>query len=227
MAIARMTTLAAALAATTGLAACSGGSTYGTGVSQEVQLLQDIGGLASIGGSKKKKAPINYSARPDLVQVPANASLPAPVENVASADPNFPLDDDARRAAIRANGYDPLAAVTGAATGDGATDATFLAPDDPNRPQIERARIDPNSPAVNHTRVENPLVEARRREAVLARRKALSAASGAAPRKYLTDPPVEYRTPAPTAEVGNPGEREPRPRASEGANHSDPRDPLG
>ncbi len=227
MSIARITSFAAAMATTLGLAACSGGSTYGTGTSQEVQLLKDVGGILTLGKGKEKKERINYTARPKLVQAPNDGYLPAPVETASVTDDgSFPVDDEVRRARLRENGYDPLAAASGAATGDGADDRTFLAPDDPNAPKIVRDRERTNSIAVNHTNIEDPGLSEKQRAAFLERQKRLSSATGTAPRKYLTDPPVEYRTPAETAEIGNPGEKEPRPRIKVDDSHRDSRDPF-
>jgi len=53
---------------------------------------------------------------------------------------------------------------------------------------------------------------ARLREEFLRRRAQTSATRGAAPRKWLTEPPKKYRTPAETADIGEIGDKEQDPR---------------
>ena len=86
---------------TLGLAACSGigGTTYGTGESQEAALLDTVtSGLGII--PKEKKDPINYSARAGLVLPPKGTALPAPQDasrSASSAATNWPQDPDKLR----------------------------------------------------------------------------------------------------------------------------------
>ena len=199
--------LALALAAGLGLAGCTGGSTYGTGVGQEVQLLNDVTGLVALGG-KKEETKIDYSPRPDLVRSPAGSELPPPVESAPSdAAGYFPTNPEERRAAALASAEQPDVR-SGEFSGDGKVDAlaeTYVAP--------KRARPNLLKPHEDHYVHSDITQDKERRLAVLDARKQARGATGAGPRRWLTDPPTEYRTPAETAPVGDVGEREPRKRA--------------
>ncbi len=81
-----------------GLSGCGGigGTTYGTGVSQEAALIKDISGIA---GDSSTTAPIDYSARPGLVLPPKGSALPTPAESrkAAAEVANWPQDPDELR----------------------------------------------------------------------------------------------------------------------------------
>ena len=81
---------ATAVSAVALLAGCNvGSSTYGTGVSQESQLVSDLASVVSF--KQKKKAQIDYSERDKIVKPGRTSELPAPIEtNEASAA--FPGD---------------------------------------------------------------------------------------------------------------------------------------
>lgn len=68
------------------LAGCNmGSSTYGTGTSQESQLVSDLASVVSFSPKKKRKK-IDYSERPELVKAGTGGELPAPIEaNEASS----------------------------------------------------------------------------------------------------------------------------------------------
>ena len=63
------------------LVGCNGTSTYGTGTSQEMQLVKDLSGLVSL--KRSKQAKIAYEERPSLVR-PGGKELPPPVETAAA-----------------------------------------------------------------------------------------------------------------------------------------------
>lgn len=178
------------------LAGCSG-TTYGTGVTTEKQLFDDITGMVSL-GAQKDKPRIDYSSRPKLVKAPSNGTLPAPAETVSTESPYFPTDPESRRAKLQR--IDPLAKD---GTPLGATSAGPV----PTRAQATRDSF-------KHPDHQQSAAEMRREsiEGAAERRKRIAEVKGGlrtgAPRKYLTQPPVEYRTPAETAPVGNLGERE-------------------
>lgn len=187
------------------LSACTGTSTYGTGKSQEAQLLEDIGGIAMI-GSKKKKQQIDYISRPGLVK-PTDSTLPAPAESVADADGNFPQNPEERRLALLKQIEE--AEKNGEALPEeviAMRKASITRPGDPGyiNPAEDRVsgRLDPKE-------------EKAAREAFLKKQAETRGATGAAPRKYLTEPPQRYRTPLQTAEVGNVGEKENDPFAKD------------
>lgn len=90
--------LVAGLAGLGILAGCSG-NTYGTGVTSEQQLLNDVSGLFTLGAPGRKSTRIDYTSRPKLVKAPADGSLPAPAEKDDSQDAYFPQDPEADRQA--------------------------------------------------------------------------------------------------------------------------------
>ncbi len=184
-----------ALASLLGLAGCLGGNTYGTGVTQEAQLLSDVAGLVTL-GSRDKKEQINYSARPDLVRAPDGTVLPQPVDNVASADGSFPVDPEERRAALLAGA-------------DTTAEGSSLTVEGVERPAIAKPELIGDLDRDGGIDIRKQKVA---RERVLAARKRARGATGSGARRYLTDPPIEYRTPAESAAVGEIGERERRER---------------
>ncbi len=184
-----------ALASLLGLAGCIGGNTYGTGVTQEAQLLSDVAGLVTL-GSREKKDPINYSARPDLVRAPDGTALPQPVDTVASADGSFPVDPEERRAAL-------------IAAADTSGNSGSLIVEGVERPAIAKPQLIGDLDRDGGIDLRKQKVA---RERVIAARKTARGATGSGARRYLTDPPVEYRTPSETAAVGEIGERERRER---------------
>ncbi len=182
----------AAAAAT--LAGCVGGTTYGTGVSQEKQTLDGFYNMLSL---KTERKNIDYSARPDLV-VPENKDvLPEPVEvGAATADPQWPETPEQRIVRIRAQAgevdartcevsiEEQLRRKEGIAieTGEGANKFIPGATDREGNPVLYRGQSE-------------------------ARKQVISAKADLAPargvnRKYLTEPPVAYRVPADTAPAG-------------------------
>ena len=77
------------------LAGCSG-NTYGTGVSSEKQLVDDLSSMVTLDWGKKNKN-IDYNSRPDLVKPPTVASLPTPAEKVQAESAYFPEDPESKR----------------------------------------------------------------------------------------------------------------------------------
>lgn len=203
------TLLAARLALACGLAAsvagCLAGPTYGTGKGSNEQLLEDITGVLSLG--PKDEARIEYKPRPELVKT-ASAELPAPQDPVATgSNPAWPESPEERRARVRA-------------------DATTKR-DDPNfRPEVD-ADSGPVASAqqVRHTRGDSVpmdgtsgVVGAESQRQDFKRRLAQSQQGSPTTRRYLSEPPLEYRVPsatAPTDELGEDEWRKERDRKRE------------
>ena len=188
------------------LAGCTGTSTYGTGVTQEAQLLEDVSSIAML-GSKKEKRSIDYTSRPKLVKPPKVASLPSPAEKVESESGYFPTNPEEKRkttlariAEAEKNGEalpeDVLAARRESARIGNANRTRGLTPADDKY-------IDPTTPDQHRAA----------RAEFIKRRAEVRGISGAAPRKYLTEPPQKYRTPEQTAAIGVVGEKERNPYA--------------
>ncbi len=178
------------------LSGCMGGNTYGTGVSQEAQLASDVGGLLLLGG--EKKAPIEYSARPKLVKVARAGELPPPAERITSDSAYFPTNPEEKRAAR-------IAALENGEKLEGAAVPRSGYGSAKGQKAHKFHNGDHEESAAEMQRISVQGREERLKRAAEARGIGLG---GGAPRKYLTQPPAEYRTPAETAAVGNVGEYE-------------------
>lgn len=190
--------IAAALFATGLIAGCTGTSTYGTGKTQEAQLLQDVTGILSIGGGGDKKKRIDYSARPRLVKPPKVDTLPAPAEQISDQAGYFPTNPEEQR---QVN----LEAVRRADETGGELPPEVIAA---RRDSAARQTTALSNPYPDRTPHVDPSLTRKQRAEFLKQKAELGGGlSGSAPRKYLTQPPAEYRTPAETAPVGEVGEK--------------------
>lgn len=176
-------------------AGCMSSPTYGTDKTANEQLVNDVSGMFALGGEKKER--IDYKPRPDLVR-PSSKTLPPPQQSLASADNTaWPESPEQRRARIRA---------TATANQENPSFRPEVAPDvDPSR----RAGVivDPNA-----RRFERPTngteATARQQRAEFNTRLAEQRQGSSANRKFLSEPPLAYREPAPTAAVNDVGEDE-------------------
>jgi len=180
------------------LAGCVGGTTYGTGVTHEEQTLKGISNIFRL--RQKKPAKIEYASRPDLVMPPANSSLPQPLEAEAStSNVDWPETPEQRIARIRGD-----AVVADIRSGNIPVEEQLRKKDGTRVASASRKKR-----SVQADRGGNAFIdvlktgdpegkEARRRRGQLAY-------SNSSERKYLTEPPVEYRTPAATAVAGDLG----------------------
>jgi hypothetical protein len=170
----------AVAAAGAALAACNS-MTYGTGTTPAMQTVQDLTGIAT--GGKAEKDPIDYSPRPRIVAPPAGATtLPPPGSGQQVASTNWPNDPDLLKAQVKAD------AEARAAAGKG-----------------DNIRLPSNKFVAAAAPGEHTLTkeeEAELRKAMAAAKGGMSVdASGNPVRKYLTDPPVDYRLPDSNAPV--------------------------
>lgn len=99
----RFVTLAVIGSMSVALAACSsiGGTTYGTGKTQEAELLETVTTGFGILGNGEEKKPIDYSARGGLVLPPKGTAMPAPQTGKkapSTVATNWPQDPDKLRA---------------------------------------------------------------------------------------------------------------------------------
>jgi hypothetical protein len=176
------------------LSGCVGGTTYGTGVSQEEQTINDLYNMLSLRTPKKA---IDYSARPDLIVPEDKADLPEPVDTAATtANPQWPETPEERIARVReqAGEIDPR-------TGDYSLQEQL-------RPKegigIEGVHGQNKRIAGVTDRDGIPVLyrgESEARQDVIRAKSDLNLSSGQT-RKYLTEPPVAYRQPADTAASG-------------------------
>src|SRR5262245_25843099 len=91
-----------ALVAAAGLASgCMSSPTYGTDKTANEQLMSDLGGMWSF--RDKKKAAVDYTPRPDLVKpVKHDGTLPPPQDNVTTASADWPESPEQRLARVHA-----------------------------------------------------------------------------------------------------------------------------
>lgn len=200
----RSVNLAVFLTAGVVLSGCVGGTTYGTGVSQEVQTVKDLSNILSL---KKKRNTIDYASRSDIV-VPDQKTLVEPqVPQSSQATPDWPESPEQRIARIRAEAEE--------ANGGSLSQQVAFANQDKDLPAAPTKKILKSAPlgqGVPNISCDPDGIIMRRcsdseiRAAVLdVRRKERYSGTGVTQRRYLTEPPVEYRTPATSAVVGDLG----------------------
>ncbi len=187
-----------------GLGACTQ-TTYGTGTTAGMQTLQDIAGIADMGGPKK--AQIKYAARPKIVAPPPGTPLPPPGSDQQAVASNWPKDPDAETQRVKAEAAarekycadrlnkdkpecrDPgwrLPVAEQAADTSRQPSQTIL---NQNIDPAERAHSSPAQDA----QAKKLFADARGQVAVDENGKPI--------RRYLTDPPSDYREPDPSAPV--------------------------
>ncbi|TDH38483.1 hypothetical protein E2A64_05080 [Pseudohoeflea suaedae] len=188
----RATAKAAALAAAAAsLSACLG-PTYGTDKSSTEQLVDDISNIATI---KPDRGPtIDYKPRPALVRPPETANLPQPQQSVAAENPNWveSPEDSRKRLVAEAD-----------ASGN---DFAYRSPLARRDKSTGRATAKPSASSGS----PSPLSVMRQESANRSLRENLKIQKGAYSdrRRFLSDPPLDYRKPAETAAVGELGEPE-------------------
>lgn len=172
------------------------GTTYGTGVNPGAQTISDIGGLVDLGGHKTPA--IDYKPRPPLAAPPPGVAPPPPGSGgtLASAG-DWPNDPDAAAQARKAgNGRN-------AALGKNAEYAKTEALTDPGvKVPVQHAtgviwtKSDGSAEAAAGTREQ----DAKTRKLMADAKSSVSVdANGNPIRKTLSDPPVTYREPDPSA----------------------------
>lgn len=160
--------------------------TYGTGKAPGAQTFEDLVGIAAL--STAQKEPIDYKPRPKVLAPPSNDLLPPPANgNTAILATNWPVDPDAQAAKIRAE-----AAARDAA---GKPMPFVRLSKTPGDVQPPAPSGDPNKPLT-----PDELAAARKMFAD-ARGGVAVDENGNPVRRYLSDPPSEYRLPDPNSPV--------------------------
>lgn len=189
--IAKLALLAVASLALTG---CVQSSTYGTGKTQEAQLVEDLTGL--LGGGEKQER-IQYVERPNIVK-PTNASA-LPVPKVGTVDdPSWPESPAARLQRLRLDLESADPAVRGAAKRELQESDNSKRADSREAVRQRRiaAGIDPDKTNLTPQEVNR---------LALRQQQARRAGGDTTQRRFLSEPPTEYRQPAASAAAGETG----------------------
>ncbi|WP_322186767.1 hypothetical protein [Fulvimarina sp. 2208YS6-2-32] len=190
---ARPTCHVALLAGVVALSGCLG-PTYGTGTSQGEMLFDDLNNVVSF-GSGGDSEPIAYTERPEL-RTPENTSiLPPPQEPAARPETEFERRQRIQSAAYSGDGAVPVSQMTGPKPGV-------------TQDYLDRTRGDGYDFAEVRSRDESITLspaELRSRSALVRERIAQNSAANQNQRRYLSEPPLEYRRPSAAAPVGDPG----------------------
>jgi hypothetical protein len=176
------------------LSGCVGGTTYGTGVSQEEQTLKDVYTMFNLKPESKK---IDYSPRPDLIVPENRQALVEPIDSAATASnvawPETPEERIARIQAA-AGEVDPR-------TGEVSVEERLRKKEGIG---IEQGYITRKFTPGQTDRDGNPLLgppDEGARQQVLQAKEATTISRGTT-RRYLTEPPVAYRQPIDSAPAG-------------------------
>ena len=180
------------------LAGCSMTSTYGTGQAPEMALFTEMtGGLLD---KSEKKDPIEYQPRAPLVMPPtggeatiasASTQLPPPMETASAAAPDWPMDPSER-----------IGPGSGSVTAYNMhSEYKRLQPLADAFPEQER-RTAPQGEDYGKQDYYDTIVNARSQREEFRQALAESKGFGRTERRYLTDPPLTYREPVPTAPTG-------------------------
>lgn len=188
-------TIGALIAASLALSGCVG-PTYGTDKTATQQLVDDLGNIASIGSSRKGSS-IEYKPRPDIVEPPTTATLPAPQASVSENNPAWVESPEETRERLIAEadanasggtGFTSPLARQGVDAGAGVSPVGGRRADGPPTPQE----------VLDHQNQRQAYQQARK----------IQQGAYSDRRRYLSDPPLTYRKPSESAPIGELGEPE-------------------
>lgn len=175
------------------LSGCVGmAPTYGTGKAADTQLMEDVSSMFSL--APKKKEQIDYKPRPELVKPAKADALPAPQDNITTASAGaWPESPEARLTRIRA-------------------EATANRDNLDFQPEVE-LDVKPARQTIRATRGDDVNMDGSTKSIELQRkdfnqRLAMNRQGSPTERRYLSEPPLEYRQPAATATTDDVGEDE-------------------
>lgn len=173
------------LAAATILAGCMG-PTYGTGTPTGQQTLEDVTGILALGGEREE--PIAYQPRGELVRPASLEVLPTPQQSATSGEA-WPESPEQRLARIR-------------------EEATANQENIQHRSGVRNSRTR-TGPMVDWDREKNlDSTPGPQQREEFNRRLTMSQQGDANRRRFLSEPPTQYRQPAATAPAGDVGEDE-------------------
>ena len=183
------------------VAGCNGGTTYGTGTTHEEATAKSFMNMLAL--SQEKQPKVDYEARPDLVMPASKDALPQPVDEIETVEEDWPISPEERIAAVREaapdeddrSGEIPLEFMLSEKEGIG-NSATLY-----NR-SLRRNEKD-GGQFIKEIKKDAAGITAS--DKLKKKREQLTYSTSASQRKYLVEPPSEYRTPAETAEAGDVG----------------------
>lgn len=189
------------------LSGCVGvAPTYGTGKPADAQLMEDVTSMFSIAPQKQKN--IDYKPRPELVKPGEGAAtaLPAPQDNIVTASANgaaWPESPEQRRERIRKT------ATENRDSPDFEPEVAMAA--SPEGPQSDSSRR--GRGLLRATRGTDANMETRPQGNSSQRedfnqRLAQTQQGSSTSRRFLSEPPLDYRQPAESAAKGDVGEDE-------------------
>jgi hypothetical protein len=170
-----------------------GSTTYGTGTTAAAQTVKDVTGILSLGGSKSNEPPIEYEPRASIVEPPV-VSLPPPgSETPVATAANWPVDPDEEKKRIDALVQERTEA---------GQSLKFTVPESSSDRPVLRD---------DQTAVERALKDTKNRQSNPELKKVFADAKqakigsfdeqGNPTRRYLIEPPAEYREPDPESPV--------------------------
>lgn len=172
------------------LSGCVSSPTYGTDKTSSEQLLDDMTSIVSIGPGSNRKPEVAYNPRPNLVRPKSLEVLPEPQQDIASNNPAWPESPEQRRARIRA-------------------EATENQGNPHYRPSVRSsapALVRNLDDDVTEQRKYSGMTDAQRADVTKKIRERNQGDPNV--RRYLSEPPVDYRRPSDNAAVGELGEDE-------------------
>lgn len=181
------------------VAGCQSGTTYGTGVTHEEQTFD---GLVNILAFKPKETErIDYRARPELVMPAETAALPEPLEeNASTSNADWPESPEERIARIRGEAVE-----ADVRSGEVPVEELLREKEGIGKPERFKSAANRRGGGREDDGFINEMMgKNKERDEVLKRRSQLTY-NNTATRRYLTEPPTEYRTPAATAVAGDLG----------------------
>jgi hypothetical protein len=193
---ARVVLLAPFVVSGIALSGCMGSPTYGTDKTAATQLADDLTGAISF--APKKKEAIDYKPRPTLVKpAPGQKALPQPQDSIETASAEWPESPEQRRARLRADAT--------AHQDDPAYQAQIVDDVQTDPTSVKKAMADSAS---DHPPRWSPEDSEKGRADEIKRRQAEGKQGDPTTRKYLSEPPLQYRVAAGTAPQGDLGEDE-------------------
>ena len=159
--------------------------------SPAVQTIQDIAGIAALGGNREGADRLQVAAQDRPAARHPDALPPPGSDQTTVATPDWPKDPDARRQGAEGRGRAPREGGRGAAADQA---AQAVEAKRPNRSRERRSgRPRP---------CRSPAESAKARKLFADARGAVAVDENGQPvRRYLTDPPSDYRVPDPNAPV--------------------------